>query len=437
LKSEVRDTGPLQKTFDIHLDAEEVNRFIDERISTYRSHYAIPGFRPGKAPDSVVRARFHEEIEHALMTELVPRAIDRIFRENRVRPAAPSELTGMRYQPGEPLTFSVRVDVWPEVELAQYEGMLVEQVVEEVTAEEVEAFLANLRERVAAQDPVDRPAQEGDLVDGELEVISPEGTRVKGTKRERLVLEVGARNLLDGFKEAGLGLTAGGTRDFEVRYPEDYGQEDLAGQTKRYRLRAIQIREKKVPPLDDELARRFDPNLDLDGLRARVRLRLEGEKRYSARERLEDALVDRLIRENPFQVPEASMHRALERLVAKLKEDGGTAAPEEVEKTYRPWIERVQKRDFILARVAEREEIKVGPEEAEAEISRLAIEQHRTVEQVRTEIGDLERFEQFLFERRVFDALLGKVRVQQVRLPAPAEAGGAAGEEAAAQAPSA
>jgi trigger factor len=418
----VRETGPLQKEFDIHLEAEEVGRFIDERIGSYRRTYAIPGFRPGKAPDRVVRARFHEEIERALLTELVPRWIDRVFAENRVRPAAPSELLTMRYQPGEPLTFTVRVSLWPDVELKPYDGLQIDQAVEDVGPKEVEGFLANLRERVAEQIPVERPARDGDLVDGELEAVDESGTRLKGTKRERLVLEVGAENLLPGFREAGRDLAAGATRDFEVRYPDDYGQEDLAGQTRRYRLRAVQIREKKVPPLDDELARRLDANLDLEGLRARVRLRLEGEKRFAARERLEEAVVERLMQENPFEVPEPALRRALDRLAAKLKQDGNQAGPEEVEKAYRPWVERLQRRDFLLARVAERESIRVGPEEVEAEIARLAQEQHRTVDQVRGEIGDLDRFEQFLFERRVFDALLAKIQVHQVRLPAAAGA---------------
>jgi trigger factor len=417
LKSEARDTGPQQKELDIHLDAEEVLGFIDERVGAYRRNYAIPGFRPGKAPDQIVRARFHEEIERALMTELVPRSIDQVYAERRIRPAAPSELLRMRYQPGEPLTFSIRVDVWPDVELKPYEDLSIDQVVEDVGPEEVEAFLANLRDRVAEQNPVERAAQDGDILDGELEVLDEAGTRMKGTKRERLALEVGAQNLLAGFLEVGRGMTAGDTREFEVQYPDDYGQEDLRGQKKRYKLRAVQIREKKVPQLDDQLAQRLDPNLDLGGLRARVRLRLEGEKRFAARERLEEAIVQRLTQENPFSVPEVAIERALERLIAKLREDGAKEEPEEIRKAYRPWIERVQKRDFLLARVAEREGIRVGPEEVEAEIGRLAQEQHRTVEQVRSEIGDLDRFEQFLYERRVFDALLGKVQVRQMRMP--------------------
>lgn len=430
MKYETRETGSLQKTFDVHLDAEEVSRFIDEHIAAYRRNYAIPGFRPGKAPDSVLRARFHEEIEQALMAELIPRAISQAFRECKLRPAAPSEFLGMRYQPREPLTFSVRVDVWPEVELRPYEELSIEQVIEEVSAEEVEAFLENLRDRMADQTPVERDARDGDLIEGELEAIDPRGLRLRGAKSERTVLEVGARNLLPGFREVGQGMTAGTSREFDVTYPDDYPQDDLRGQMKRYRLRAVQIREKKVPPLDDELARRFDPSLDLEGLRARLRLRLEGEKRFAARERLEETVVDRLIQENPFEVPEVALRRALDRLATKLKEDGATTGPEEVEKAYRSWVERLQRRDFLLARVAEREEIRVGPQEVEAEIDRLAQEQHRTVEQVRGEIGDLDRFEQFLFERRVFDALLGKVRVQQVRLPA-----GAGGPVAPAAAP--
>ncbi|MCK4414278.1 MAG: trigger factor [Candidatus Eisenbacteria sp.] len=423
MKVEVREPGPLRKELEIQLDVEEVNAFIDELIGAFRRRHAFPGFRPGKVPDQVVRVRFHEEIERALLTELVPRSIDRALGEQGVHPAAPGDLSAIRYQAGEPLSFTVAFSVWPEVELVPYEGMEVEQRTEEVTPEEIEAFLGQIRERAAEAVPVERPAQVGDLLSAELDSIDAQGQRLKGTRREKVTLEVGAPTLLPEFREAADGIRPSEARELSVTYPKDYGEESLRGATRRYRLRAVQIQEKKLPPLDDSLAQRLDANLDLEGLRARVRLRLESEKRFAARERLEEEIVERLIAANAFDLPAAAIDGAVERLLKQLAEQNSELDREAAAKAYRPRVERIQRRDFLLSKVAEREGVRVTEAEVEGEVARRAREERRSVEEVRKDLGDLDRFRQFLFERKVFDALVGKVKVREVRTaPTPPEA---------------
>ncbi|MFH1144843.1 MAG: trigger factor [Candidatus Eisenbacteria bacterium] len=417
MKVEVREVGVLQKELDIHLDTDEVNRFIDGLISGYRRRYALPGFRPGKAPDGVVRARFQDEIERAVFTELVPDSIDRAVAENQIRPAASGDISTMRFRPGEPLAFTVKFSVWPEVALKPCEEIELEQVVESVTPEQVEAFLGQIRERAADSETVGRAARDGDLIEAELETVDAEGNRVKGTKREKVTLEVGNANLLPEFREAAGGLAAGQERDFEVAYPEDFGQESLRGQKRRYRLRALEIKEKKLPALDDAFAKQFDPNLDLDGLRARVRLRIESERRLAAREDLEERLIDALIAANPFDLPEPTVRAPLERLIERVQKQQPSAGREDLERTYRPQIERLQRRDFLLAKVAEQEGIRVTPADVEGEIEKMARGESRTVEEVRKDLGDIERYRQFLFERKVFEALLGKVKVRELQVP--------------------
>ncbi|MBM3316817.1 MAG: trigger factor [Candidatus Eisenbacteria bacterium] len=413
MQAQIQDVGPLQKSLQLLLDAAEVNGFIDRMIATYRNRYAMPGFRPGKAPDRVIQARFQEDIERAVISELVPDAIRRAFAENDIHPASPPEVSGIRYRPGEPLTFELRVHVWPQVELRPYEGVEIEHAVEPVRAEEVEAFLEGMMDRNAERVAVDRPAGAGDLIGAELETIDAAGARVKGTKKEKVTIEVGADHLLPEFREASLGMSAGESRELEVRYPDSYGDRRLEGQTRRYRLTAMRIEEKKRQPLDDEFARRLDANLDLDGLRARVRLRLESERRMAARERLEERLVDRLIQDNPFELPQVSVANALARIAEKLREEGKPADPEQIASAYRPHVERFQRRDFLLEKVGEREGIRVTPEEVDAEIARMAREERRPAEEVRADIGDVDRFQQFLFERRIFAALLEKVTVRE------------------------
>ncbi len=427
MKADVRETGPLSRAVDIHIEAAEIKQFIDALVSAYRRRYTIPGFRPGKAPDQVVRGRFQDDIETAIYQELVPRKIEEALAENELHPAGPGRISKIRYQSGEPLSFSVEVEIWPEFELADYEGMEVDQLVEEVSDQDVDQYLEWMRERLADLEPVDRPAQGGDLVDVDLQLIDEEGRPAPDTKPEEATIEVGSASLLPEFQAAVQNVATGETKDLKVDYPEEFANEDLKGQTRRYRMRVKQIREKKLPPLDDEFARKLEAGLDLDGLRAKVRLRMESEKRLSSRERLEQVIVDRLIQANPFDLPESSIQGAFERLAKRQREEGREVDREELERVYRPHIERAHRRELVLIKVAEREGIRIGPQEVEAELAKMAQQENRKVEEVREQIADLDRFRDFLFERRVFEALGEKVKIREVMVPS-STAGAPTGE---------
>jgi len=428
LQSEVRDQGPLRKELLIRVEAEEVAHFIDELVGSYRQRYTLPGFRPGRAPDGLVKSRFQDEIEAAVHSELVPRSIEKALAEKRIHTAAPGDVVDLRYQPGEALTFTFRVEVWPDLEIKPYEGLRVERLVGEVTEEQVDRFLADLRLQVAEERRVERAAETGDVVAAEIETIDAHGQRVRGTKKDKVTLVAGAETLLPEFREAAQGVAAGETREFSVTYPADYHAEDLRGQLRRYRLRVQEIREKKLPPLDDEFVQKVAPGSDLEALRARVRLRLESEARMAARERLEEALVDRLIRENPFDLPDVVVRAPLERVRRRMAEEGREVSEDDLQRLYRPQIERLRRRDFLLGKAAEREGIQVSEQDVEEEIGSMARRERRTVEEVRRDIGEIERFRDFLFERRVFEALLAKVTVHDVRAPLAAPVGAAAGD---------
>lgn len=422
MKSEVRETGPLGREVEIHLETSEVRAFIDRMIDAYRRRYTFPGFRTGRAPAQLVMRRFHEEIDQAVRGELVPRAIEETLAENKIHPAGPGRLSRISYEPDQPLTFSVQLEVWPEIELKPYDELEVEQLVEEVSPEDVETYLSWLRQSLADTEPVDREARSGDVLEAELESVDLEGKRMKGTQKEKVTLEVGGANLLPEFRGASEGISAGESRELKVDYPEDFSNEQLRGQTRRYRMAAIQIREKKIPPLDDKFAGKIESGLELEGLRAKVRLRLESEKRLASRERLEQTITDRLIRENPFDLPGAPIQMALDRLAESHRGEGKEVDPEEIDKIYRTHIERAHRREFILAKVADREGIRVSPDDVEAEIARMARNENRKPEEVRKDLGDLDRLRNFLFERRVFDALMQKVKIREIAVPSSSSA---------------
>ncbi len=420
MRTGVRELEGLKRAVDVHLEADEIKEFIDGLVDAYRRRYAIPGFRPGKAPGAVILGRFHDEIERAVYEELVPRKIEEALEQHQLHPAGPGKLSRLRYQPNQPLSFSVEVEVWPQIDLKPYEELEVDRLVEEVADHEVDHYLDWLRERLAETPTVDRPAKMGDLVDVDLEQLDADGPAAPGTAKEEATIEVGAANLLPEFQAAVEGIAGGDVRDLTVAYPEDFGNEDLRGQTRRYRMSVRQIREKNLPALDDDFARKLEGDLDLEGLRAKVRLRLESEKRLAARERLEQAIVDRLLGDNPFELPQVSVQRALDRLEERYRQDGQEPDRAELERIYRPHIERAHRRELVLVKVAEREGIEVGREEVEAEIARLAQQENKSVEEVRREIVDEDRLRDFMFERRVFEALAKKIKVREVSVPSRA-----------------
>ena len=419
MKAEVRETGALQREVEIHLEANEIKQFIDQMIDAYRRRYSFPGFRPGKVPVEVVMRKFQEDIQETIYRELVPRKIEEALLENKIQPAGPGKMSRLRYEPNEPMTFTVEVEVWPEVELKPYDDLEVEQLVDQVTDEDIAKQIEWIRERMATVNPVERAAAEGDILMAELETLGDDGQPTPGSEKEGVQIEVGGSGLLPEFAEAVKGAEAGEIKEIPVAYPADFSNRELAGEQRTYRMTINQVGVKELPELNDDFAKQIQASLDLKGLEGQIRLRLESEKRLASRERLEQQIVDRLSRDNPFDLPNSSVTAALDRLAQKHQEDGQEVDREELAKVYRPHIERAHRRELILAKVAEREGIDVTQQEVEAEIARMSKDENRKPEDVKKDLGDLRRLRDFLFERKVFEALTNRVKIREVMVPSP------------------
>ncbi len=420
MKSEVRETGPLKRELEVILEVEEVRSFIDAMVNSFRSRYNFPGFRPGKAPAKHVLSKFHEEIDKSVVEELVPDSIRRAMMENKIHPAGPGELISLKYEPDQPLVIQVAVEIWPEFDLAKYDDMEVEQAIEETESSEIDKQINWMQDRLATYNPVERAAAKGDILEIELLMIDEKGEALTDAKSEPASIEVGAQNLLREFDEAALGAEKGAEKTIEVKYPEDFSNEELRGQTRYYRMDVKSIQEKVLPPVDDELAKKIDPSLDLDGLKAKINLRLESEKRMASRQRLEQTIVDRLLHENPFDLPKSTVDLALKRLGEKAKEEEKEISPEELDTTYRPHVERAHRRELILSKVGEREGVSVTQKDIDEEIAKMAENENRSTDEVMKDIGEMDRFRDFLFERRVFEVLIGKLKISEVKIPSPA-----------------
>jgi trigger factor len=422
IQVEVEDTGTLQKTLRVTVPAQQVGEEYDRLVDEFRRKVNIPGFRPGKVPRSVVRSRFRQNLESELVQKLLPQALQDAVREAGISPVGDPSIHDLEVGPGKPMSFRVVTEIWPDVEVKGYDDLEIEQEVDPVTAENVDEALQGIRRSRAEEMPVDRASVAGDILEGELIPVDVNGNRLPNMESQKISLEAGSERLLPEFREASVGIAAGGERLMEVQYPEDYGQEGLRGQKRRYRLQVREIREKKLPPLDDEFARGMDPELDLEGLRSRIRERLAAEADGRALREAAEKIVDRLIQANPFPLPQGMVQRGLESIARRLEDEERPEEPAEVERRFRPLVERVQKRQIILGAVAEKEGLTVTDEDLKERIEAMAKDGDIHPARLRAAMekrGDVERLREDMQEQKTLDFLLQKAKVHQFTRSGP------------------
>jgi trigger factor len=370
-------------------------------------------------PEELVKHHFRDSLETDLLQHLLPDAIGKAIAEHALQLAAPARITDIRFRPGEPLTFVAFVDIWPHVEVRGFEGAELSETVVEMDEETIDQFLHALQDRSAEILPVARPALQGDIVEVSIIAVDLNGARLPRAKRQTVRMEAGGASLLPEFREISVGLQSGEERMVHITYPEAFGDRELAGKQRHYRMHVRQVMEKKLPELDDAFAGRVDGLPSLEALRSRIRLRLEAEERLRARRQTEEALVDLLIVRNPFEVPEAIVERTLGQTLQKARKEDPGLDEEEFNRMYTPMVVRSNKRGILLDSMARQESIAVNDEELDAEISRSAPPgvDPRQIRRRLEKDEELERVRGDLLERKVFDFLFEKATVHRVYEP--------------------
>jgi trigger factor len=414
----VNDTGAWQRTIDIEVPSDEVERRMDQVARTIQRRAALPGFRRGHVPLPMVRQHFAEAVEREFLEDFVSRATGEALGEAKLDPVVPPLVRNLHLVPGQPMRFQAVVEVRPEVEVKNYRGMPAQRRMRPIGESEVAQVLERLREEAAVFVDLDRPAERGDVLIVDSIRLDVNGKRIPSTRARNLRLELGAPDMMPDLENGLLGARVGQERTIEIAYPADHQAKELAGRAVRYLVRIKKIQEKKLRDLDDNFAREVFDQPSLEELRARVQRNLEAEEAARARREVEEAVVDELIRRNTFELPERLMQWTLERMVHEAV--GRRPATEEtlkdIEQRYRPAVERSLRREILLGAVARQEKLQVTDEDVSAEIDRMVQADPRQAARIRARYQSAERrralFEGLL-ERKALDLLVSAAEVQE------------------------
>jgi trigger factor len=369
-----------KRTIEITVPAAEVEQETERAVGSMRNRVKLPGFRPGKVPANLIRARFAGEIREEVVRSLVPKHFQKRAEDQNLRVVGTPDITDVHYHPGEPLTFKAEFEVAAEFELQAYRGLTVTYREPQVTEEQVAQRLEELREQKAEFiNEAPRPAADGDYVVASLEA----GEQVeKGLrKQDELVVEIGGADTLEAFSTNLRGLSPGEEKEFDVSYPEDFGDSKLAGRTIRFLAKVAGIRRKELPELNDAFAADLGDFKSLEELKEESRKGLQREQEHLAQQRAKTKLVDQLVKAHDFPVPEALVERQIQSQVEQYLR-GLAAQGVDLESVKLDWdkvresqreraVEDV-KASLLLERIAGREAVEVTNEEVDREVQRIA-----------------------------------------------------------------
>jgi trigger factor len=406
---------------EIEIPADEVTRNFQAVTKRYKKMARIPGFRSGKVPESLIRGRFAEQIRQDVMEAVLPEHFRTAIAERQLKPISQPQVTKIDLEDGKPLRFKAAFEVLPDFSIDGYKDVKVEKPSTELSDAEVDAELARIRDSRSTMEPVteDRPLADGDFAQisftGNVQPAEDETTPPEIPNEQQpitgqdVMVQVGGPNTLDSFNAALRGATAGQQLKFEVSYPPDFGERQLAGKKVAYDLEVKGIKKKIEPEMNDEFARELGKYESLEDFTRQLREHLARDKQRHVQNETTNRLLDALVTRFEFPVPEslvqqqidARLDRGLRALASQgmRTEDMRNLDFDRLRAAQRPSATAEVKGSILLDRIADTENVTVPEEDVENELHAISMQMREPVDALRvrlTEDGSLARIRERL-----------------------------------------
>lgn len=376
------------------VEAEKFEEAIKNVYAKSAKYFTIPGFRKGKAPFALVEKRYGDAIFYEdAFNDLVPAIYEKALEDNKIEAVSQPNIDVQKMEKGSDLEFTAVVQTKPEVKLGKYKGVELKKIEYPVTDKEVEHELEHMQEHGARVTTVEgRAAKEKDIA-----VIDFEGfvddKAFEGGKGEKHELELGSHSFIPGFEEQVVGMKAGEEKDIKVKFPEDYFSKDLAGKDATFKVKVHEIKEKKLPKLDDEFAKDVSEFDTLADLKKDIKAKKEKENEARAKREQEDAAVDAVASKTDINIPSGMIDTEISNMLKDMEQQlsyQGISLDQylkimkktrkEMEDSYKPQAEKNVKARLVLEAIIKAEDLKADEKDMKEKLEEMAKAYGRKVE---------------------------------------------------------
>lgn len=405
----------------VRLTLEFPAETIAEHEKMTANHYArsakIPGFRPGKAPLTMVRERYKDEILQHVLSHLLEAGISEGIQKAKLTPVSRPKVTLGEFAPEKklPLSFEAEFDVQPEIEVRKYKGVPLKNQSLDASEDEVKKTLENLRDRFAVLEPCSaQKAEKGSfaILEVSFEVpAKPESNRPVQT----VTVEVGEERLLPELEKAVADMSVGESRDVNATFPQEYDEKSLAGLAAVFHLKLLELKKKILPELNDAFAAQIKPGSTVLELQGEIRESIVKSKKEEVKRAHREAIVDYLIRNNNFEVPASMVDQQAGSLLQWMENDlqrrGMTVKnlkPEDLQ-SVRARAENMVRSSLLLREIATKEKISLDESKLQERVDALAGQMNRPTPEAKNFLegkGMMDRLRDEVLTDQVFEFLL-------------------------------
>ncbi len=379
VKDNIRELSQCKREVDIKIPVATVRQEYTNTIRRFAESAKIKGFRQGKVPTDIVKRKFNQEIKDSIINNLVPDAVTKKLRAHNLKPVSSPVVTELFFEEDQPIKFKAQFEVWPEFELPEYKNIKVSRKKISVTANDVKKSLDDLQKRSVQY----IPTEERGVIDGDYvvtEITSQDLGTKKALPKEKVVILTGHPENEKVFNDNLLGLKVNQKKDFSIHYPKDHKNKKLAGKNIAYSIKALSIKEKKLPAIDDDFAKELGEFQNLKELKTQLKKELRASKENVAKRDLRDEVVRSISNKVTFELPEvlveeeavAMVRRSLSSQPQHVQQ---ALKKEDVEKLKEEMKDKAcqnLKNHLLLNKISEKENLKVTEKEVEEEMVNIA-----------------------------------------------------------------
>jgi trigger factor len=398
-----RASEGVERHIQVSVPPEAVKDAEDKAAKRYASTVRLPGFRPGKAPATVVRKKFGDAIRQEALESIVREAYEEFIEKESIKVAAQPHVHDLKFEEGKPLTFELHLEVRPTIELARTNGFRIQRPAATVTDEQLAEQLEQIRDEKATWTPVVEKPQPGDMVNVQI------ATGAEAGEGKSYPLVLGAGQAIPGIEALVMEAAPGETVERPVKWPDDFPDEAQRGQTKTVRITVNEVKRKSAPPIDDALAREAGDFESLDALKKAVRSDMERHAEHEVEAGVRQQLIDQIIAANAFDVPKSWVQQFVQNYAEAYKVP--TDQREQFSGEFRAMAERQIRRDLVIETIAEKEGLIATERDLDDRIAEQAEKRGANPGQIYAQLeksGRLKEMERSITEDKVFKWLLDR-----------------------------